>query len=242
MMRLKFFLCAVLAGIAMTGLAPAARASFMIEYSINGAAYSEANVVTGGTGTLGSPYYADVFIGNLTILATGGGTTTTSVSTLDLSVGGTENASTKIQILVSMTGVETAPPPESLQTSMGAGILSGSLGQTPGAKLTMAEYLAASNTLFDTTTAVVGPQTIPASTTITNTATVNLTPNYSWTASMTIDNSSNSYTTNNMSLTNDGTLTALPAPAPGGLVLLASAAPVLLAGTWWRRRNAQPAC
>jgi hypothetical protein len=237
MMRYKFFrMCAILAGIAIAGVVSPVRADFALEYSINGGAFT---VVTGtGTGTVDDPYSAFASIGGLTIVASGSGSTTMQSSSLDLSVGGSEAKNTTITILVSMTGVLTAPPPESLDATMGNGIDTGSGGNKnkPGSKITMADYLSQSNALFDTTTAVVGPLNVAPSTTVTNNASVSLTPNYSWTLETTLDNSSNGYSTNSMSTDNNGTLSATPAPA--GLVLLASALPVL-GGTWWRRRKAQ---
>jgi len=234
MMRLKFLFVAILAGIAFAGVAAPARAGFELEYSVNGGTFV---VIPGtGSGTIGSPYSAVAVVGNLTIVATGGGTTTQPSSSMNLSVGGTESALTTITIYVSMTGTQTSPPPEALVSSMGAGILTGSLLQTPGATITESDYLAQSNTFFDLSNPVVGPQTIPSATTINNSALVTLTAPYSWTLGMVLNNSANNYSTNNMSNTNTATLSTVPAPA--GLVLLACGAPVLVGGTWWRRRKA----
>jgi hypothetical protein len=225
MRRRSVFLGAILAGIAIAGLAPAARAGFELEYSVNHGVFHV--VVGSGSGTLADPYFANAFIGHLTISATGSGTTTPGISSLDLSVGGVEAANTNIRIFVSMTDVVTAPPPESLTTTFGN-------AQDTNATVTMADYLAASNHFFDLSDPVVGPMTVPASVTINGSAKVSLTPNYSWTLGTTLDTTHHGQS-NTLSTDNNGQLTTTPAPA--GLVLLASAAPMLVGGTWWRRRS-----
>ncbi len=99
MMRSKFwFFWAILAVIAMAGLAPPARAAFELEYSVNGDTYTV--VIGTGSGTVLDPYAATAAVGSVKITATGSGTTTQPFSSLDLTVGGSEAGHTTIQVYV----------------------------------------------------------------------------------------------------------------------------------------------
>jgi hypothetical protein len=232
-MRRKFlFLWAVLAGIAMGGLPSPASASFGLEYSINGGAFSTVGVVLTGTGTPGDPFAAMVDIGSLTIHASASGSTSTGFTSMDLGVTGIEAAATKIQVVAGFTGILTAPPPQELHWGMSNTTVSGS--GVPG--VSMEQWVVQSSTLFAMSPAVmhVGPMSLPPLTLLSGMQTGALTVPYGMTLETTLDNSGSASST--ASLSTDNSAQLIPGPAPGGLVLLASAVPALI-GTWLRRRK-----
>lgn len=231
MLRRKFLLLgAVLMGIAMAGLAPPARANFALRYSTDG----------GGTWTTG--------VVNMPVLFVGGGTiavTSTSNgplgSSLDLLVSGVQVANGDLRIQASLDGLLTMPPPETLTYHYTGGNLIVNNGQNPSMTIntfTGETWIDQSNQLFGGATG--GPagaiviadtlaQSIPAGPTSTG---FSGSSPYSITTelhlNLTVSNASDS-------LSADLNNTISAAPAPAGVVLVASSVPFL--GLVWRRRR-----
>jgi hypothetical protein len=235
MIRFRKFMTmlAVLAG--MAGSAPLARADFAIEYRINGGTFTV--VQDNGAGDLNPISGAiQVKIGDLTVSAQSTASTSTSLSSIDLSVTGTEAKNTTITILASFTGTETAPPPQTLGWAMSntttAKVAPTLLGQ---------EWISNSNVLFNTTSGVIlntGAQTLAPEVLLSGSLTGKLTVPYEMTVENQVTNSSKTASTGNIGTDVNGSITPSATPAPAAFLLLLSGSPAL-GLAWFRRRKAK---
>lgn len=238
MTRFRNFLplVAVLVGAAILGAPTQARADFDLEYSTDGGVTFTALPVTVGPGGTQSV----ILFGNvsLNVTATGSGLTSSALTTLDLSITGTDSTlggpgvTRSVVVKASIDGLLTAPPPQILQYVESGSIFGGVSGVSISQNTLVSS---AGNTLFATTPVLVQETTtVPngGPTTTTNTQFSGTVP-YSATTSFTFGYTVAANSFASVSLTDNNSIT--PTPVPAGFVLLASGAPAF--GLYWLRRR-----
>jgi hypothetical protein len=221
---------AVLAGIAMARLAPSAHADFQLRYSTDGGATFSAPVTSGGPGTL-------VAFPGLTSITATSSTNASVAASLDLLVGGSVPVGlTQLVIQATLTGVLTSPPPETLTYHFTGSILPTG-GTLSGVTFTGETWIDQSNQDFGgallgpggtNIIADTNPQAIPAGPTSFSFSGVSP---YSITTQLVLTFNVTGGTGASISADLNNTVTV---PAPAGIVLLLSSAPVF--ALIWRRR------
>jgi len=235
----KFYLGAILAGIAMMGLAPPAQAAFEVEVIINGG--PPTIIIDEGAGDLhpGVPNDIGFFVVGPGVVVVGNGSTTNLPGTnvkalLDLqysisAVNAPNNAGATVQIIASATGF-TLPngSPATLTSQIG--------GTLDPATLTAQQFQDNSNRLFVTsvldgnvhTPGVQGPFTSSPYSSVASTTFPLVVP-FSITESLITTVSAGGLVTGDFQST-------VTSPAPAGLVLALTGLPCLGIGSWLRRR------
>jgi hypothetical protein len=232
-------LIAVAIGVAVMAMPAQLRADFQLRVSTdNGSTWTTyhsddggndwfpiSHVIVGGDDDL---THGSVFADLFSIHATSTASLDVGLSTMDMGVGGTQQANHTYKLVVqtSITDVPTTPPPQTLSwlyTSSSS--LSGSLSEHAQG------WVDTTNALFGTSGSITtGSLMAPASGSSTFTAT----PPYSWTMQYTL---SGSTTLVGRQISTDHNEEIQQSPAPAGLVLALSGVPVL-AAQWVRRRRA----
>jgi hypothetical protein len=225
--RNSFTLVALLIGAATLGTPTVARADFEIRYSLDGGVnFTTLGMTSNNPGTVGG------LIDGINITGTASDNLATGKSTLDLSVSGALSTTLINGLIVeaSVTGVFTAPKPQSFSWSFTSSSDTGVTESGQG-------WLDQSNQLYAGATggpggtnilATTGLLTAPAKGSTTFSGDVP----YSWTEQ---------YTLSGLVLAGTGISTdnreTISVPAPAGLVLAITGMPVLGLGAWFRRRR-----
>ena len=232
--KLAPIMAALAVAVAM-GMPSTADAAFAVRYSTNGG-------TTFTTVNDGDAADLDTSTGGIQVNIKGVGTVTVnssatssfnaSIALMDLSINGSGlKGAVNLVVQASLTGINTAPPPLTLDYSFTGSVGKGAKSPTQ----TIQTWVDDSNGLFGTTgggiVANTGALTIPASGTIKGIVATNP---YSLTTSITLKSASGS-TSYNISFDSNNTLT--PSPAPASLLLAAFGAPVMGFGAWIRRRR-----
>jgi hypothetical protein len=205
---------AALAGAITLGAPTQARADFELRYSINGGSF-----VTIGT-TANNPGSISGSVDGINIIGTASDLLMTAISKIDLSVSGTLNTSiTSLVIQASVTDVPTQPPPQTLSWV-------NTSSSDPGTGEKAQGWVNSSNLLYAMTGVTTGPLTAPAS----GSTSFSYSSAYSWTVQYSVG--ALGFGT---ALSDDNKETVSPSPAPAGLYLALSGAPVL--GLAWLRRR-----
>ena len=112
--------------------------ALLLEYSVDGGAHFSNPVSDNGSGSI------LVQIGTMTIFATTSGTVSVPFTSMDLGVTGTPSSSINLVVRATLTDINTAPPPQTMQWSF----QNSSLNSTP---VTMETWVDNNNTPFGTT-------------------------------------------------------------------------------------------
>jgi hypothetical protein len=229
MFRFKKWLpcVAVLVGAAILGVPTLAHADFELRYSIDGGATFSAPITDSG-----NPGFISVRVDGLTIEATASGSLGASLSSLDLGISGQQQVGQNYDLVVqaTVTGVPTAPSPQTLGWSFTSGT------DLDGLTETAHGWVSTTNTAFDITTGIVantGSLTAPAS----GSTSFSATPPYSWTEQYTLTGTSTGAAGTNISADDSQTITASAVPEPATIMTAFAAMPFLGLGAWLRRRK-----
>ena len=219
---------------ALVGVASQARADFQLRVSTDGGSnfstyYSTdgGNSWYTGPGNTGTNEGNSVHADNLTIKATATDFLSTPLSTMNLTVDGTQaNQQYNLLVQSSVTSVPTIPAPQTLKWTF-----NDSSSSLAGLTETARGWVDQSNTIFGTTTIVAdtGTLTAPA----TGSTPFTAVPGYSWTEQFKLVGQGN--TGEQLSAGNSESIRG--APAPAGLLLTLTGVPVLGLAAWIRRRR-----
>jgi hypothetical protein len=236
--RIKM-LGALLLGVLFFGpLAPASRATFELRYSTNGGS-SFTTVVDNGVGdlstSLGSIQVTIAGVGTVKVNSSATESHDATITLLDLSVNGSGiKGAINLFVQASINGLDTAPPPQTLDYNFTGSISGNALGVTQKFQT----WVNNNNTLFGTAGIVANTTalTVPASGSIEFTAG---TP-YSMTTSIHVKTTGSKNSNKAVySISNDSNneIDPSPVPEPATMVLALIGGPVLGMGAWLRRRR-----
>lgn len=229
-LRKSLGMVALLVGAAILGAPNKARADFELEYSTNGGStFTTLGVMVGVGGSESVTIFSGLVLGvTVTTTSSGSGLTTPALTTLDVTLQGTDAPGSSVAVtrnlvvVASIDGVLTAPAPQILQYTDSASVLGGvsAVSTTENTQIS-----SAGSTLFPTTgiIAQTGPTSVANQTSTTNTLGFSGTVPYTATASIAVNYTIAANSFASLSLGNNNQIT--PTPAPAGLVLLASGAP-----------------
>jgi hypothetical protein len=236
MFRMRNFLSLGLAALigAVISASPA-DADFKVRYSTDGGkTFQEAS--DSGSGEI--TFAIDKSLKVRGVITTSSGYIDPSGSYLDLQLQGQGNVGTtyNLVVLASMNYVNTAPSPQSLTTDF-ASTSSVTTSGITGGGFTNQTWINNSNSLFDTSNSyaiTTGVLSIPTTGDVGFQGYFQGVVPYSITTKMT---ATFKQTATSQSLGLDSNSGIAPAPAPTGIVLVATALPLLGVGGWFRRKK-----
>jgi hypothetical protein len=233
---------AILVGIVYLGMPPpTARADFQLKIYDDGVQQGSTYILTAPSTTLTNINTSNFTITSLTLTDNHGGISITNISVLETS----NSTSNDLKFVLSANNITTPAGPGSGTVQSSSSYVATSM--TSGGTLSYTGYYDSSNTLFNQATST-GTQTLTvassgattsgSSTTSAISVSIPGSPGYALTSITDILFNAGNVTDNAQMQTNGSTVvTAVTTPAPGSVILAASAFPMLLGGWFLRRRK-----
>jgi hypothetical protein len=203
---------AALVGVAILGAPTQARADFELRYSVNGGAF-QTFTTSGG--------FLSETVDGLTIQATATGSSTSSLTKMDLSVSGASTGALTLVVQSWLSPAITVPAPQTATYAFTGSILPGGAGSISDQLWVNSSSVTAFGMAGDL--AHVGPVSPSVMSSV----------GFSGASPYSITLGSTIVTTSSASISSDNNL-SISSPAPPGLILLLSGSPIF--GLAWRRR------
>lgn len=236
--KLSTLLVAVFVGVITLGVPTQAHADFKLRYSLNGG--STWTEVDGTSQTIDGVTYwdASVTIGSVNLKANGSSALSVPHSTLDLAVNGIAAKNTTFDLVVqaTVTGVETAPPPQTLTYDFTGGIGTNNIGTLTATQRTFVD--ADNNFYGEGGTIVADTGNLPTGSS--GTIIFDTNPTYSWTAETRLTGKTGNGPGTGPGVSLDNLSEIAAAPAPAGFVLAVTGMATLGLGAFVRRRRGTP--